>query len=241
MNIKEQSLIGQLVADDYRTATIFKKNGIDFCCQGNRTIQDACSKNNLDINNLIGELQETINSDENNNTNFQTWPLDLLVDYIVKTHHRYVESRSNELKPYLDKICNVHGEHHPELYEIRDLFYESAVDLANHMKKEEIVLFPYIKRMVSNQQDHINLKVPGFGTIQNPIQMMMEEHSFEGERFRKISELSDNYTPSESACNTYRVTLAMLKEFEQDLHLHIHIENNILFPKAIELEKELLK
>jgi regulator of cell morphogenesis and NO signaling len=129
----------------------------------------------------------------------------------------------------------VHGERHPELLEIESLFLGSAGALTAHMKKEELVLFPYIKKMVSKGP----VEKPHFGTVQNPVQMMMNEHEVEGGRFREIAELSHNYTPPEDGCNTYRVAFAVLKEYENDLHLHIHLENNILFPKAIALEKKL--
>lgn len=165
--------------------------------------------------------------------------MDLLADYIEKKHHRYVEEKSLEIKPYLDKICQVHGSRHPELYEINELFTASVGELAKHMKKEELVLFPFVRKMVKARQNGSSVDAPHFGTIQNPIQTMMAEHDNEGERFRKIESLSKDYTPPEDACNTYRVTLSLLKEFEDDLHLHIHLENNILFPKAAEMEKAL--
>lgn len=108
-----------------------------------------------------------------------------------------------------------------------------------HMKKEELILFPFIRKMAKAKQENTKLDTPNFGTVQNPIEMMMEEHTTEGDRFRKIETLSINYTPPEDTCNTYLVTFALLNKFEQDLHMHIHLENNILFPRAIELEKQL--
>jgi regulator of cell morphogenesis and NO signaling len=236
MNIQENQIIGELVAQDYRAATVFKKYGIDFCCQGNRTINDACEAKQIDEKLVVSDLNALIHSQSEIVTDYKSWPIDLLADYIEKKHHRYVQEKTLEIQPYLDKICKVHGEHHPELFEIKDEFNASAAELAIHMKKEELVLFPFIRKMVKAKQNNSTLDAPHFGTIQNPIQMMMNEHTNEGDRFRKIEELSSNYTAPPDACNTYRVTFALLKEFEQDLHLHIHLENNILFPKAIELE-----
>lgn len=138
----------------------------------------------------------------------------------------------------MDKLCKFHGNHNPELFEIKEQFNALAGELAVHMKKEELILFPYIRKMVVSKNNHEEMWHPGFGTVQNPIQTMMHEHDIEGERFGKISELSSNYNPPSHVCNTYKVTYSLLKEFEDDLHLHIHLENNILFPKAIELEKE---
>jgi regulator of cell morphogenesis and NO signaling len=240
MNIQENQNIGELVAQDYRTASVFKKYGIDFCCQGNRTIKNACDTSNVDEQLLVSELNHLVLSKSDKATDFNEWPIDLLTDYIEKKHHRYVEEKAQEIKPYLDKICNVHGDRHEELFEIRNHFVAAADELASHMKKEELILFPYVRNMTKAAQDKTKPETPRFGTVENPIQMMMDEHSTEGERFRKIETLSNNYTPPADACNTYRVTFALLKEFEQDLHLHIHLENNILFPKAMVLENQLL-
>lgn len=239
MEINQDHIIGELVAQDYRTASVFKKYGIDFCCQGNRTIQDACVKKNIDTKLVLSDLSGVVQEQSHAATDYKSWPLDLLADYIEKRHHRYVEQKTLEIKPYLDKICKVHGEHHPELFEIQQHFNATAGELAAHMKKEEFILFPFVRKMAKAKQEGLEIGTPHFGKVENPIQMMMDEHSAEGDRFSKIERLSNNYTPPQDACNTYRVTYALLKEFEQDLHLHIHLENNILFPKSIELEKEL--
>ncbi|CAN5504433.1 iron-sulfur cluster repair di-iron protein [soil metagenome] len=239
MNIKENQIIGELVAQDYRSASVFKKYGIDFCCQGNRTIYDACTNKNINPKSIMDDLDFAIQAQKEKTTEYTSWPLDLLADYIEKKHHRYVEEKTLEIIPYLDKICKVHGDHHSELFEINKHFKDGAGELAKHMKKEELILFPFVRKLTKAKREHLKIDSPHFGTVQNPIQMMMKEHATEGDRFRKIAELSNNYTPPQYACNTYRVTIALLKEFEDDLHLHIHLENNILFPKAIELEKEL--
>jgi len=132
----------------------------------------------------------------------------------------------------------VHGERHQELFEINALFKRSAGDLAQHMKKEELILFPFIQKMVKAQKENQLIQEPNFGTVENPIAMMKDEHTIEGERFDKIATLTDGFTPPEDACSTYKVTYQMLKEFEQDLYKHIHLENNILFPKAIQLQAD---
>ncbi len=239
MELLKENIIGELVAQNYRAASVFKKHGIDFCCQGNRTIDDACVKKNIDSHSVIDDLDVAINQQKNETTDYKSWPLDLLADHIEKTHHRYVEDMIAEIKPYLDKICRVHGDRHSELLEINEHFSNSTGELAKHMKKEELILFPYVRKIVKAAREDSQLETPPFGTVQNPIEMMMSEHDVEGERFRKISELTNNYNPPADACNTYRVTFALLKEFEEDLHLHIHLENNILFPNTIKLEKEL--
>lgn len=237
MNIQETTTIGDFVAKDYRTATIFSKYGIDFCCKGQKTIDEVCKKQGINEAVLLDELNAVFASKNESGIDFNSWPLDLLVDYIEKTHHRFVEEKTQDLIPFLDKLCNVHGSNHPELLEINELFKSSAQELALHMKKEELILFPFVKEMINGTKNHGSVSQPQFGTIKNPIAAMMQEHDFEGERFRRITVLTNNYTPPEDACNTYRATYALLQEFEQDLHKHIHLENNILFPKAKALEK----
>jgi regulator of cell morphogenesis and NO signaling len=234
-----QKEIGQFVAEDFRTAALFNKYKIDFCCRGNRTVEQVCTKNNIDSNLLLDELDAIMRSTTGQNIDYQSWPIDLLVDYIQKKHHRYVEEKTPILSQFLAKLCKVHGANHPELFKINDLFTASAGELASHMKKEELILFPFIKKMVKVKLSNGVLQAPAFGSVESPIAMMMHEHDNEGVRFREIAELTADYTPPADACNTYKVTYAMLDEFEKDLHLHIHLENNILFPKAKALEAQL--
>jgi len=234
-----EKTIGQMVAEDYRTAQIFKNHKIDFCCKGNRTLKEVTEKKGLDLKGLIQELDIVQEQDQDDHPDFKTWPLDLLIDYIEKKHHRYVEQQIPILKQYLIKLCKVHGDRHPELHQISEYFHTSAGELAMHMKKEELVLFPWVRKMVNGSSKGSPMEQSHFGTVKNPIKMMMEEHDNEGERFRKIADLSNDYTPPADACNTYRVTFSLLQEFEEDLHRHIHLENNILFPKAETLESKL--
>lgn len=238
---ESQKHIGQFVADDFRTAAVFAKYKIDFCCNGNRTIDEACEGKGIDSGKIITELEAVLNSKTEQSIDYKSWPLDLLAEYIEKKHHRYVEERIPVLRQFLDKLCKVHGERHPELITINELFTASAGELASHLKKEELILFPFVKRMVKAKMESTEIQSPQFETVENPIELMMQEHDNEGERFRQIAELSNNYNPPADGCNTYKVTFAMLQEFEQDLHLHIHLENNILFPGAIELEKQFSK
>lgn len=237
-NTLEKS-IGQMVAEDYRAAQVFRNHKIDFCCKGNRSIVEVAEKSHLDPAILLEEIESVKEQNNTENSDFKSWPLDLLVDYIEKKHHRYIEERIPVLNQYLEKLCRVHGEKHPELIEIAEHFNASGGELAMHMKKEELVLFPAVRKMVKAKLKHMTLERPQFGTVKNPIQMMMAEHEIEGDRFSRIEALSNNYNPPADACSTYRVTFSLLKEFEEDLHQHIHLENNILFPKAVALEQEL--
>ncbi|MDD2985309.1 iron-sulfur cluster repair di-iron protein [Flavobacterium sp.] len=236
MNVLEQPTIGEYVAKDFRTAAVFSKYGIDFCCKGNRTIEEASEKKGLDFNQIEQEVTQILATQATNTIDFNSWPSDLLIDYIEKTHHRYVVEKSAVLVPFLDKLTKVHGGNHPELFEIHELFVGCASELAQHMVKEETVLFPFIKKMENAIRTGQAIEQPHFGTVENPIAMMKHEHENEGDRFVKIAALTNNYTPPADACNTYKVTFAMLQEFEQDLHKHIHLENNILFPRAIAME-----
>jgi len=236
-NLKNKT-IGAFVAEDFRTAAVFSKYKIDFCCKGNRTVTEVCEKQNINADALLQSVDEVTKSGNGGAIDFNSWPLDLLADYIEKTHHRYVEEKTQTLVAFLDKLCKVHGANHPELFRINELFTGCAGELSQHMKKEELVLFPFVKRMVKTKDADGVLAQPSFGTVSNPIAMMMHEHDNEGERFREIAALTHDYTPPADACTTYKVTFAMLKEFEEDLHKHIHLENNILFPKAVLLEQE---
>jgi len=238
MNNYLSKSIGSIVADDFRTATIFNKYKIDFCCNGHKNFGEVCEAKKIDIDALTNELDSVINSTQKANVDFQSWPLDLLADYIEKKHHRYIEQRSPEIKAYLDKLCKVHGNNHPELFKITELFSEGAGELAQHMKKEELMLFPKIKgivKLVEKNDSEANKKP---GSVSSIVQSMIAEHENEGVRFKQIAELTDNYSVPADGCSTYNVTFSLLKEFEEDLYMHIHLENNILFPGTIELEKK---
>ncbi len=238
MTVDTKTTIGEMVASDFRMASVFSKYGIDFCCKGNRTLEEVCEKKNIPVSELTQKLAEASLS-SGQPTDYAAWPSDLLIDYIEKRHHRYIEEKAPVIMQFLDKLCKVHGGRHPELFQINELFTESAGELAAHMKKEELILFPFIKKMEQAKRQGIPLSRPHFGTVENPVAMMKEEHTVEGERFEEISALTDGYNPPADACSTYRVAFAMLGEFEQDLHTHIHLENNILFPRAIAMEREL--
>jgi len=239
MTVTENNIVGQVVAENYKTASVFKKHKIDFCCKGDKSIAQACEQKSVDKDLLLKQLNESVNQKNEVTPNFKEWDLDLLVDYIEKTHHRYVRTKIPEVREYLKKVASVHSEHNPELIEIEKLFLLASDELEKHLLKEERILFPYIRQLVEKQDNKQPAELPPFGTVQNPIEMMKYEHDREGEWFAEIAGLSNDYTPPEYACNSYRVAYALLQEFENDLHRHIHLENNILFPSAIELEKTL--
>lgn len=232
--------ISQFVTEDYRTAEVFNNYKIDFCCNGKKPLEDVCRDKNLNADVLLNELESVKKNKLQETVNYDTWPLDLLADYIEKKHHRYVEKKLPEITAYLNKVVDAHSKNHIELIDVQRMFGESAGELTMHMRREELILFPFIRTLSAAKENNNKVSAPHFGTVSNPIQMMMAEHSNEGERFKSIESITNNFTPPADACNTYRVMLALLKEFQDDLHLHIHLENNILFPKSIELENELV-
>lgn len=235
MDKLRETPVGSIVAQNLQIASIFDKYGIDYCCKGNRKLDDVCRLHGLDTEKIEQEIASMDEITVRSRLDFNGWPIDLLADYIEKTHHRYVQSAIPEIVKKLGKINDVHGDKHPELFKVLRLFKDSAIALTNHMRKEEMILFPFIRSMVAEgiaSSDDIS----NIGSISNPIKQMMIEHENEGERFTTISGLTKKYSVPDDGCNTYRITMDLLREFDADLHQHIHLENNILFPKALKLE-----
>lgn len=237
---EKEATIGELVSKDFRKAEVFKKFGLDFCCGGKKTLTKACSEKGLDVVLVEKELKVIEEQPLKSSQDYNQWELDFLADYIVGTHHKYVLRAIPIIFEYTQKVAKVHGERHPEAIEIAEIFLKVVDELNRHMMKEENVLFPYIKLLVSDKKQGKPLEPSPFGTIQNPIRMMEVEHDEVGVLMENINKLANGFTPPANACTTFRLSYAKLKEFEDDLHQHIHLENNILFPKAAELEKELL-
>jgi len=240
MNIDARTSVGDIVKANFKTAQIFERNNIDFCCGGGISLNEACKKSGINIEQLIPELVATIQLSDPDSRYIDELELNELCDYIEKRHHTYVIESIPFLQQKLQKLCDVHGENHSELSEVKALFDGAAENLGAHMKKEELILFPYIRKMVKFKKEGKTAK-DEFGDAENTIDIMHEEHQTEGERFEKISKLTSSYTCPPDGCGTYQVTYKTLKEFENDLHRHIHLENNILFKKALLLESELLK
>ena len=238
MNYSTTKTVADYVTENIKTAHIFKKHGIDFCCGGGISIEKACEKNNVNFDELVSELS---NLEKNTSylNDYNKWELDFLIDFIINTHHKYVEENLILLKQYGDRVAKVHGHLYSELLEIKELIHIVAGELASHMKKEELILFPFIKKLVNAKRDGTKVEIPNFGTVDNPIKMMEEEHDKAGDIFKRISELTNTYKTPENACNTFKALYAKLEEFEDDLHQHVHLENNILFPKAKLIEVSL--
>ncbi len=237
MTTIEDKTVAEVVSENIKTAHIFKKYGIDFCCGGGITINKACKKKNIDYAQLKEELLSVDAAPRA--YEYNKWELDFLIDHIVNIHHTYVEESIPLIIQYANRVSEVHGHHYTEVIEVNKLFIEVANELASHMKKEEIILFPYIKKLLNLIKEGGYVAPPPFGTVHNPIKMMEAEHESAGDIFKEIARLTNKYTPPDGVCNTFRALYAKLDEFEQDLHQHIHLENNILHPKAIQLEKDI--
>jgi regulator of cell morphogenesis and NO signaling len=234
----ENKTLGEIVAQDWHKAHVLKKYGLDFCCGGKRSLKEACTKKGLDVTLIENELQQMDHAPTHRPLPFGDWSLDFLADYIVNTHHSYVRKNLPEIRSYAEKVLKVHGKEHPELLRIYQLIEDINEELTPHMFKEENILFPYIKELIAAKNNSNPKPVPHFGTVQNPIQMMETEHEEVGNQLMEIRELTLNFSLPEGACTTYNLLYKLLREFETDMHSHIHLENNILFPKALNIEKQ---
>lgn len=239
LNNQQEDTLGQLAAKDLRKADIFKKYGLDFCCGGKKTVKEACAEKGLDVTRIEQELQQTEKAPAARPIPYNEWSLDFLADYIVNIHHGFVRKALPDLVTYSAKIASVHGDNHPELIVIAKLVEEINNEMLSHMVKEERVLFPYVKDLVNAKKNNEKLPLSPFGTVKNPINIMEMEHEFVGNHMAEIRQLTNDYALPADACASYSYTFKLLQEFEEDLHMHIHLENNILFPKGLELEKSL--
>lgn len=240
MLIQKESKIGEVVAGNFHAAKIFEDHGLDFCCGGKKTIEAACGEKGVNTDQLLAEL-ESINAVNPSSTHFDKWEADFLAEYIINNHHAYVVNAVSTIEHHLQKVVSAHGEKHTEVVKIESVFTELKNELLDHMAKEEKMLFPYIKKMNIALKNTLEMPVPPFGTVENPIKVMESEHDNAGLLTKEINKLSNGYQPPKDACTTFRVLYNELKEFEDDLHVHIHLENNILFPKAKLLEEKLNK
>lgn len=238
MEITGEMHIGDIVKTNYTAAHVFEKYGIDYCCGGDRSLDRACSSEGVDIELLIRQLNEAMKQEDRGSKYIENLPLPTLCDYIVETHHQYVREKSVFIREKLQKLCDVHGDHHPELFKIREMFNAASENLKLHMEKEETILFPYIREMEEMKLHGVHFD-PGAGSKLAPIDELRAEHTVEGDRFRQMAVITNQFQVPSDGCNTFEVTYWTLDEFIRDLHRHIHLENNILFPKSAILENEL--
>ncbi len=229
--------IGEMARKNFRKAEVFKKLGIDYCCGGKKTVEEACAKHGLDIEAVKNELAkaEQPGSASAAHHNFDAWPLSFLADYIVNVHHKYVLDSVDVLNELSEKVARKHGDRFAELAAIRKCVVDLLQELTTHMVKEERILFPYIKQ-IEQKDKGVSQFRQAFDSIEKPIWVMEQDHEVAGDLLRQLRELTHGYTVPSNACNSHNFLYKKLEEFEEDLHQHIHLENNILFPKAIKLE-----
>ena len=231
--------LAQIVNSNHKAATVFEKYHLDFCCKGKRSLAQACAEQQLTLEEVTEDLQGIFENTGNANVGLDKVSLTQLCDYIVQTHHAYVKNEMPQICAYLHKVSIKHGDRHPKLHKIFQIFAAIQEEMEGHMKKEELILFPRIKELEKiansdNGQFQMNI-----GYLQSPINVMENEHDHAGTQINEIRKLTNDYTSPHDACTTYKLSFAALQAFEIDLHQHVHLENNILFPKAIETFKQL--
>ena len=239
-NLKN-ALLRDIVTENFHTAAVFEKFGLDFCRNGNRPLNEACEKKGVNPEQVIDELGNVMGTEAKDDNHYDRWELDFLIDYIVNNHHSYVRKAIPQITAHTGKVAAVHGDKYPFLHEVKSIFDEIAAEMQSHMQKEETILFKVIKYLVESKKFNERPRTGGFGTVKNPINAMEAEHDGAGNKVEAIRQLTNDYKLPDDACSTFELTYKELEEFEKDLHKHVHLENNILFPKAIKLEEDLLK
>jgi regulator of cell morphogenesis and NO signaling len=235
MNSVERT-IGEIVADDYRTAKVFESHGIDFCCGGKVSLVESCKEKKINVKVITDELETVKKEPLERAMNYASWELPFLADYIINVHHSYLKDNTSQVSEYAKKIADVHGAAHPEVKEISKIFDQVATDLMTHMRVgEEEILFPAIKRVAEAGKAGSAGDSKDRETIKNSILSLMHEHEEIGAAIHTIRRLAKDFAIPSDVCNTFVVTYQKLKEFEEDLHKHVHLENNLLFLKASRL------
>jgi len=227
--------IGEFVAEDYRTAKVFEKYGIDFCCGGKIALSEICREKSIDLATIQREIEASKNEPIERSQNYAAWELSFLADYIINTRHSYLKENTGQIAIYTRKIAEVHGANHPEVIEIARIFDKIATDMAAHLREEEEVLFPTVKRIDAARKADAVPEAKDIEAIMECLDKLNREHEEIGDAVHAIRHLANDYAIPDDVCNTYVVTYQKLKEFENDLHKHVHLENNILFLKAAQL------
>jgi regulator of cell morphogenesis and NO signaling len=239
MSVMTANTVREVAVGNPAATRVFEKFGNDYCCGGSQPLDQACGKAGISVDQVLDALQmeeETARTAKRTH-DWQSEPLSELVAHIKNTHHNFTRKETVRLNALLNKVCSVHGTNHPELFEIRSTFAGLAQELTTHLMKEEMVLFPYIDRMEEAVIQREPVLPAPFGTVENPVAMMEHEHDSAGNALRAMRKSSNNFTLPADACVSYQTLYEALEAFEADLHQHIHLENNILFPRAIAMEK----
>lgn len=238
MILSSDRTVRDVVLELPQATRVFEKLKIDYCCGGDKPLGEACANAGVKVENLERMLAEAGSADVkgNGSLDFRTATLTELIGHILDKHHVYTKEEMVRLEALIQKVIGAHGENHPELLRLGSLFQQLCADLRPHMFKEEQILFPYIIEMETSALNQGSAPFAPFGTVNNPVRMMMMEHETVGELLCQLRALSSNYLVPPDACISYQTLYRALEAFEQDLHQHIHLENNILFPRAVEME-----
>jgi regulator of cell morphogenesis and NO signaling len=238
MNMSALKTVRELALENSAATRVFENLGIDYCCGGGQSIEEACRTANVRVDEVMRSIEAAGRTTPAaaEDRHWQSEPLAELIAHIQDRHHKYTREEITRLNPLFEKVCSVHGKNHPELLKMREVFRGLAEELTMHMMKEDRVLFPYVIRLESAVTRNEPIPAAPFGAVKNPVTMMVHEHDSAGEALRALRQASNGYTPPQDGCLTFKTLFNALAEFEADLHQHIHLENNILFPRAIEME-----
>jgi regulator of cell morphogenesis and NO signaling len=236
MTLNTTKTVREVVLENPAATRVFERLKIDYCCGGGRPVDEACVAAGVTVGELSNMLEEACASRSDSVRDFRNATLAELIRHILDTHHVYTREESARIQDLLAKVCAKHGESHPELFEVATLFRKLDADLQPHLFKEEQILFPYILRLEAAATMKTAPPFAPFGTVNNPVRMMMYEHDTAGDLLREIRAATQDFHLPEDACMSFRALYDALEAFERDLHQHIHLENNVLFPRAVEME-----
>ena len=239
MAIATTNTVGELAVEIPNATREFEKLGIDYCCGGSRTLGEACAEAKISVDEALERLQKSMTAAAPSaGQDWQNQPLADLIGHITSTHHVFVREECPRIEALAAKVASAHDKNHPELLQVQELFAALAEELRVHLMKEEQVLFPYVSRMEESVLSGEPVPPAMFGTVVNPVRMMMQEHDGAGDVLRSLRAVTNDYALPEDACISYRTLYQALEGFEADLHQHIHLENNILFPRAVAMEAQ---
>jgi regulator of cell morphogenesis and NO signaling len=236
MSFTSETKVKDIALSNPAAKQILEDAGLDYCCGGGKSLHEACLHADVPAEEILNRLRENSRDISPGDANWTSAPLSDLTRHIRERHHRYVREAIVRVQTLLEKVGAKHGENHPEITDIQRLFTEVGREMIMHMRKEEQILFPYIDALEKATSAHSSVEPPFFQTVRNPIHAMMKEHDAAGELVKQIRNASSEYTAPADACTSYKALYQDLREFEADLHQHVHLENNILFPRTVEME-----
>lgn len=236
MSFTNETTLKEIAVSSPAAARVLEEVGVDYCCGGNHSLEEGCAGTGVASEEILARLRASAEQARPEDADWRSAPLAELTEHIRQKHHGYVRETIPRVSALLEKVKGKHGANHPEIALLEGLFQQLGREMIAHMQKEEIILFPYIERLEQSRNSGAALERPFFQSVRNPVQMMMNEHDAAGNLAKQIREACSNYAPPANACSSYQRLYGELRQFEADLHMHVHLENNILFPRAVELE-----